>query len=336
LAQPRINPSARLAPPPPSPPPRNAPDPSAPKPRRRRRRWRRALISLLILALLGAAAGYGGWWFATGRYSRVPAVGGEPRTTAMAALTKAGFTHVNLKQSFSETVATDQVISTSPGNGSRALRTSTVTVTVSTGKERFTVPTVAQGSDPVAAKTKLGTIPVQIVQTQQSNDTVPANTVIALSPVGGTAVKRDQVVTIIVSSGPPILSVPQVQGAAQADAQNALTKAGFKVTTTQQYSDDVATGKVISQTPTSGTQAVKFSNVALVISQGPQYVDIPSVGGKSSENATQILQNAGFKVKVNHVYGGLLDITVGSSIDDSDKNSDGQGRLGATVTIDVA
>jgi hypothetical protein len=41
-------------------------------------------------------------------------------------------------------------------------------------------------------------------------------------------------------------------------------------------------------------------------------------------------------VKVNRVYGGLLDITVGNpSVDPSDVNSSGQARIGSLVTIDV-
>jgi serine/threonine-protein kinase len=328
-------PSGQLAPPPPAPPPANARAGSAPKPRRRKP-FRRTIVALVILALLGAAAGYGGWWFATGRYSKVPTVGGELQSTAVAALSKAGFKHVKPTTSYSEAVAKDLVISTSPGIGSRALRSSTITLTISRGKERFSVPAVAPGGTQAAAQSALKTIPVQVIISRAANDTVPANTVIGTDPPAGTAVKRNQAITIIVSSGPPVLSVPQVQGAAQTDAQNTLTKAGFKYATTTTYSTTIAAGQVISQLPTSGTQVVKFSTINLVISLGPQYVDIPDVSGKSANDATQLLQNAGFQVKVHHVYGGLLDITVGSSVDDGDKNSDGQARIGSLVTIDVA
>jgi eukaryotic-like serine/threonine-protein kinase len=336
IAQPRLSNSGRLAPPPPAPPPANAkvtPPPGRPK---RRKRWRRALVALVILALLGATAGYGGWWFATGRYSKVPAVGAEPQTMAVAALNKAGFKHVTFKQSFSETVAKDQVIDTSPGPGSRALRNTTITLTMSSGKERFTVPDVAQLSQ-AAGLAKLEALPLQIVQVSQTSDTIAKGVAISTSPAAGTQVKRNASVTYTVSSGLPIVGVPQVQGLGQDTAQNTLAQAGFKYSTTQAYSDTVDAGVVISQTPGSGTQVVKFSSVALIISLGPQYVTIPKVSGKSAEKATEDLQNAGFTVKVNRVYGGFLDITVGNpSVDSADLNSSGQARIGSLVTINVA
>jgi serine/threonine-protein kinase len=303
---------------------------------RRRKRWRRTVIALVILILLGGAAGYGGWWFASGRYAKVPNVGGEAQATAQNALSRAGFKHVKLAHSFSETVAKDIVIGTSPNGQSRALRDSTITLTVSQGRERFTVPTVPANSDYDTATALVAKLPVQVVKTQQPNDTVPAGRVVGTSPAAGTPVKRDAVVTIIVSTGPPVIAVPSVDNAAGTDAENQLTSAGFKYAATQQYSDTVPTGQVISQQPDGNSQAVKGSTVNLVISLGPQYVDIPKVTGKSAADASEKLADAGFQVKVNHVYGGLLDITVGVSVDDSDKNSSGQAKIGSTITIDVA
>ncbi len=73
--------------------------------------------------------------------------------------------------------------------------------------------------------------------------------------------------------------------------------------------------------------------MTLVVSAGPQFVTLPGVGGKSADAARAALQAAGVQVQVKKVFGGLLDITVGLDVDPQDKNSAGQVRRGATVTI---
>ncbi|SOD74358.1 serine/threonine-protein kinase [Jatrophihabitans sp. GAS493] len=310
----------------------------------KRRRRRRTLIAFLVLALLGAAAGFGAWWMVAGRYTAIPNVHGAPFDTASAALHQAGFTNVVEKKAFDEIVPKNSVISTSPSAGDRLLPSKPVTVVVSSGQERFTLPDVRKGTEAGAraalAKvvTSDGTAALQVVVTQQSNDSVAKGQVIGTNPPAGTAVKRNDAVTVIVSSGPPIVAIPDVSGKSQGDASAALKTAGFKVATVSAYSDTVAGGVVISQSPAAGQQAVKFSSVTLTVSQGPEYVDVPSVGGQPADSANQTLTGAGFKVVINKVYGGHLGLVVGMDIDKNDQNPNdsGQARVGATITLDVA
>jgi Ca2+-binding RTX toxin-like protein len=67
---------------------------------------------------------------------------------------------------------------------------------------------------------------------------------------------------------PPVPTVPAVVNLTQAAALSAITTAGFTSTVTTANSTTVATGFVISQTPTSGTVATAGSNVAIVVSLG--------------------------------------------------------------------
>jgi hypothetical protein len=84
-------------------------------------------------------------------------------------------------------------------------------------------------------------------------------------------------VTLVVSSGPAPVSVPNVVGDTQAAASAAITGAGLTVgTVTPQPSGSVAAGKVISENPTAATSVAKGSAVALVVSSGPPTY---SVGG---------------------------------------------------------
>ena len=135
---------------------------------------------------------------------------------------------------------------------------------------------------------------------------------------------------LVVSTGPPIIALPDVRNQPQTDATTALTKAGFKVgTVTQEYSDTIDDGKVISQDPAGPSQQRKGTTINLVVSKGPEYVTLPKVSGKSGEKAKKELEDAGMTVVVNSVYGGALDITVGLSVDKADTNDSGQVRKGS-------
>ena len=74
-------------------------------------------------------------------------------------------------------------------------------------------------------------------------------------------------INLVISSGPEMVAVPNVEGLTQAVAAAAITAAKLTVgTVTQQTSDTVAPGKVISQDPASGGSVVQGSPINLVIS----------------------------------------------------------------------
>ena len=76
------------------------------------------------------------------------------------------------------------------------------------------------------------------------------------------------------------MTVPNVEGLTQDAATTAITAAKLTGgTVTQQISNTVATGKVISQDPASGNSVAQGSPVNLVISSGPQMVTVPNVEG---------------------------------------------------------
>jgi RHS repeat-associated protein len=79
-----------------------------------------------------------------------------------------------------------------------------------------------------------------------------------------------QVDHITIVTAPETIQVPDVVGLSQADAGAAINAAGLIVgTTTQQYSDTVPAGLVISQNPAAGTSVEGGSQVDLVVSLGP-------------------------------------------------------------------
>jgi serine/threonine-protein kinase len=293
----------------------------------RQRRRRSTIIITLVILLLGLLAGVGAWWMVSGRYSTVPNVSGESRSVAQLALRRAGFGQTGVTSEYSENVAKDSVIRTVPPSGSELTRNRSVTLVVSSGKERFTIPDVHDQSQQ-DAQAALAKFPFQISVVQQTSDSVPNGNVIGTDPSAGSQVKRGQTVRLFVSSGPAIIEVPDVTGQSQGDATQTLTNASFKVAVRQEISDDVDPGTVIDQQPAGNDHAAKFSTVTITVAQG-SLITIPSVSGDVGAAKTE-LQSLGLKVKVHKRFGGLLGRLV-----DMSPSPGTQVHRGDTVNLDV-
>jgi beta-lactam-binding protein with PASTA domain len=135
-----------------------------------------------------------------------------------------------------------------------------------------------------AAKLKVGTI------TQQTSNTVGLGKVISQDPASGNSVAEGSPVDLVVSSGPPMVSVPDVGGMTRDAATAALTGAKLKAgDITQKASGAIGSGKIISQDPAGGSSVAEGSSVKLVISSGPQMVPVPEVEGMTRDAATRPL-----------------------------------------------
>ncbi|MDD6667948.1 MAG: Stk1 family PASTA domain-containing Ser/Thr kinase [Lachnospiraceae bacterium] len=203
----------------------------------------------------------------------VPNVVGKSRSAAESAL-KAVNLEVDVQYQTSDSVAQGVVISQSPKSGADGVKEGdTVTIVVSQGQETVSVPNVV-GSSQSAAVSSLQNNGLTVGNISQAySDTVAAGMVISQS-VSGTQVKGTKV-NLVVSLGkkpeeqPETVSVPNVVGLSQSDAASKLQSSGLTVgNITQDYSDSVAAGQVISQS-VSGSQ-VKGTKVNLVISLGPK------------------------------------------------------------------
>ncbi|MFB6985816.1 Stk1 family PASTA domain-containing Ser/Thr kinase [Streptomyces sp. NPDC056304] len=130
------------------------------------------------------------------------------------------------------------------------------------------------------------------------SDTVPRGEVISSDPGSGARIRGNDAVTLVVSRGPEIVKVPDVQGLAAADAKRALEKAGLAPgMVTKEFSEETDRGEVIRTDPEAGTERHPDSAVALVVSKGAP-VDVPDVTGLSVEDATAALDEEGLKAEV--------------------------------------
>ena len=131
---------------------------------------------------------------------KVTDVIGHEQSRAEQELAAAGF-QVSVKEAYSSDVRPGLVISTTPDRGTPAKPGSTVTMTVSQGKEKVTIPSASVGMTYEAAAEKLedagftGTIS----EATESSDSVGSGFVTRYSPSG--TVDPDGTVTIYVSTG---------------------------------------------------------------------------------------------------------------------------------------
>lgn len=227
----------------------------------------------------------------------VPNVVGLSQIAAQTALTTAGLKVGLITTMSSSTVSAGNVISVSPLTGTSVAIGSSVNLLISSVPALIAVPNVV-GQTQAAATTaitsaglKLGTV------TLQASTTVAAGNVISENPLAGTSVASGSSVNLIVSSGPPLVTVPNVVGQTQAAATATITGIGLKLgTVTPQASATVAAGKVISEIPAAGTSVASGSAVNIIVSSGPAVVTVPNVVGQTQVAATAAITAAGLKL----------------------------------------
>lgn len=66
----------------------------------------------------------------------------------------------------------------------------------------------------------------------------------------------------------PLVEVPDVLGETEADGTTALEAEGFVVQVVSEYSDSVAVGLIMAQSPSGGSDAPEGSTVVITVSLG--------------------------------------------------------------------
>jgi serine/threonine-protein kinase len=266
------------------------PPPFLAEPPHRRMPW----WGWLLVALLLAAIGVGGWLLLS-RDARVtvPGVVGRDAPTAVATLRHDGFAP-RIARTRSD-APVDQVLTQDPRAGAHAKKGTTVALTVSGGPGSVAVPSV-DGLTQQQATAALADRGITVERVaKQADDNVPAGEAIRTSPAAGTNVPRGSTVTLVVSSGPRQVAVPNVVGLSAADARTALSGQGFAVAVAQQPSSSGKAGNVLSQSPAAGAKAEPGTTVRIVVAQAPAQVTVPDLTGETAAQAVDDLSAAGFQ-----------------------------------------
>ncbi|MGA7704262.1 MAG: Stk1 family PASTA domain-containing Ser/Thr kinase [Solirubrobacteraceae bacterium] len=197
---------------------------------------------------------------------------------------------------------------------------------------RVTVPNLA-GETQAAAVDSLrheGLVPVVALA---ANARVPSGQVVGSTPPGGTIVDKGSHVDVVVSSGPGVIGLPDVNGKSSSEAMKILRDAGFQPTTQSQASESVEKGRVISTNPAAGIEVQVGSPVTVLVSSGPKEVSVPEVTGETQADATATLAAAGLKVSVSKRE--VAEPSAGTVISQTPGGGT-QVKVGGGVTIVVA
>jgi eukaryotic-like serine/threonine-protein kinase len=258
-------------------------------------RWlftrRLAYLVAALVVVLGIA--FGGWWFTSGRYAPLPTVDGLTLTAATRALHQAGFAEQEGTPVISNTVPKGDVISTSPSG--RAVKGSTIMLTVSAGPRMITVPPVTgQSLSGAIALLRRAGLTVSDTPKNVAADGVAIGTVAGTTPAAGTSWPATRTVYVDVVAGTPL---PNLVG------QNISTIQGWAGSNNIQLSVvPVASGQpqgiIVKQSPAQGTPVVPGQTMVTVyVSNGPPQVQIPGdIRGEKFGKAQNELQQLGFKV----------------------------------------
>jgi len=178
------------------------------------------------------------------------------------------------------------------------------------------------------------------VSARTSSITVPAGVVISQhpSPRPGTTVKQGTTVSVVVSTGLPLVTIPPVASfTACQDAIVALAAVhlvGVCPPAAAVYSSTVKTGGVIGTTPVG--HAPYGSTVTIIVSKGHAPVAVPDVTGAAATwaSASAALTAAGFVPAESKIYSSS--VPTGGVVGTVPAPSAGPVPYGSTVTVQVS
>lgn len=228
---------------------------------------------------------------------------------------------------FDDNIPAGNVARTNPAPGKPLGRFQTAKIFVSKGIEMLTMPDLTgktrEEALELVKKARFNTPQIS----EDFHDTVPEGQISSQDPAPNASVAHNTIVKITVSKGRQPVSMPDLVGKPSQEAQNELTQVGLQPQVTEDFSDSVPKGKVISQSVAPNTTVHRLDQVNLVISKGPEVVAVPNVFGKSEGDARAALESAGFTVNVKRTFGDSKRVL------NSNPSAGTQARVGSTVTI---
>ncbi len=297
----------------------------------RRRTSQRVVRNRLVALLMVIALGSGGAWYQLiGSKISIPSIAGLSESDARLTLKPLGIRIAVVSKAFSEDIPVGKIISSDPGGGGHLSKGGVVTIILSKGAERISIPTIT-GLAPDTASAALQSAGLKVgTTTLDFSSTVTMGMVINGNPMGGSPVRRGSLVNLVISKGIQSVALTSYVNQSGDQASNELTSAGFTVQTIFGFSDTVPAGNVISQTPGATAVAPVGSTVVIVLSQGSETVFIPNLYSLSEVAATRALENLQLKVKVKKIGSKKLKTVTNISPKVGTKI-----KRGSTVTITV-
>jgi serine/threonine-protein kinase len=172
---------------------------------------------------------------------------------------QAGFEVGEIVESHSEDVTAGTVLSVPP-QPPELEKGTPIDLEVSLGPAPRTIPDGLAGRSFDEAAAILGDLGLDVARAEDSSETVAEGLVIGSDPVAGVQVERGSTVTVTVSTGPPVVVIPDLSGLSPADAADRLEGLGLVVGGTRGPPNRT----VVGTDPAAGTTVRRGSQVTIV------------------------------------------------------------------------
>jgi len=250
-------------------------------------------------------------------------------------------------RSYSETAPVGVIIGQDPPDGDRIPERGALLVSVSRGSAYADVPSVAglAGGAAVELLERHGFIPTR---RYAPSTAIEAWHAIATFPAEGASVKRPARVRLVVSTGPPKLVVPTLDGLDSAQSVAALDGAGFTTVVKERATTDHEPGTILRVRPAPGSRARAGSTVTIVVAREPRWEATSKLENTEDVAPQAIVVPAGARLVLSTVdtsplgiWGGNVRVTLGGDAEDDTKVDAGETLILADAsdgerTIEVA
>jgi eukaryotic-like serine/threonine-protein kinase len=170
------------------------------------------------------------------------------------------------------------------------------------------------------------------VEESRVRSQAPLDQVIDQDPNAKDKADKGSTVTLEVSDGPGTVRVPSVHGLPQAVAIEQLKKRDIKATVDPRASSTVEKGIALQTIPRAGDVVDRGERIQLLVSSGPEQIEVPDVTGLSRDSAEQLLTDKGLEPAVEETESDKPENEV---ISQSPSGGDKVDR-GSRVTITVS
>ncbi|MEN9687384.1 MAG: hypothetical protein RL381_396 [Actinomycetota bacterium] len=142
-----------------------------------------------------------------------------------------------------------------------------------------------------------------LIVEKQFSEEISEGRVIQSIPEGGGRIDQGGTVKIVLSKGPERFTIPTLAGLTPTAATNLLSKLPLVIQPiAEEFSTTVPKGYVIDSNPIAGEKVKRNSSVIIRVSKGIEQVALASYIGKSSDQALNELNSAGFLVTSTYAY----------------------------------
>ena len=200
-----------------------------------------------------------------------------------------------------------------------------------------TVPNVVGMSQAQAEETlKAENLRVEIAETFDEN--VPEGKVASQTPEAGKNVKENRLVSIYISKGGEEITMPNLVGMSQSEAEKQLATLKMKIGQVKAEFSSQPKGTILQQSISANSKANKGASVDIVVSKGQEIkkVTVPNVEGMSVESAKAILSEQGLSASSSASSGQVISQSVpaGSQVDSGSTIELTVGNAQSTTTVD--